>query len=217
MKYKEVPISKNTSQARLQVLRKAVAVNFTTPVVALLAKTGVTPDQLTWCGFVITLASAALAATGYLFAAGWVMLFAAFFDMLDGALARYTNRVSRFGGILDSTLDRLSEAAVLLGIMAYFLFHSGLDYSRWMVLLTGLALVFSFAVSYIRSRAEGAGAECQVGISTRPERVILLALGLLVAMDLSLVIALAIIAVLSAVTVVQRLAFVHRQVAGIKK
>ncbi|MBN1189787.1 MAG: CDP-alcohol phosphatidyltransferase family protein [Dehalococcoidales bacterium] len=180
----------------------------------MLARTGVTPNQITWCGFIITLVSAALAATGYLFAAGWVMLLAGFFDMLDGALARRTNRVTRFGGVLDSTLDRLSEAAVLLGIMAYFLFHTGSDLYRWMPLLAGLALVFSFVVSYIRSRAEAAGIECQVGISTRTERVIILTLGLLVAMDLSLTVALGIIAVLSAVTVVQRLAFVHRQAGG---
>jgi CDP-diacylglycerol---glycerol-3-phosphate 3-phosphatidyltransferase len=220
LKCEEVPISKNTSQAKMQTLRKAIAVNLTGPVVSLLAKTGITPDQLTWCGFIITLASAALAATGHLFAAGWVMLIAGCFDMLDGALARRTNRVTKFGGVLDSTLDRLSESAVLLGIMAYFLFQSPSDLPglwQWMALLAGLALVFSFMVSYIRSRAEAAGAECQVGISTRTERVIITALGLLVAMNLSLAIALAIITVLSAVTVVQRLAFVHGQVSGIKK
>lgn len=220
MKSKEVPISKNTSQPRLQVFRKKVEVNITAPVVNLLARTGITPNQLTWCGFFITLASAVLAAFGYLFAAGWVLLFAGVFDMLDGSLARRTGQVTKFGGVLDSTLDRLSEAAMLLGIMAYFLFQSPSDLPglwQWMTLLAGLSLVFSFGVSYIRSRAEAAGVDCEVGISTRTERVILLALGLLVAMNLSLLIALAIIAVLSAVTVAQRLVHVQRQLRNNKQ
>jgi CDP-diacylglycerol--glycerol-3-phosphate 3-phosphatidyltransferase len=166
--------------------------------------------MVTWCGFVIILAAAALVALGYPFAAGWVALLSGFFDILDGALARLTHKVTRFGGILDSTLDRISEAAMLLGIMAFFFFHSGSPLVPWMVLLAGATLLFSLMVSYVRSRAESAGIDCQVGICTRAERVIILALGLLIGTNLSLAIALAIIAVLSLVTVIQRLVYVYQ-------
>lgn len=202
--------------ARLQLFRKAIALNTTQPVVALLARTAITPNMVTWCGFVLILVSAALAGTSHLFAAGWIMLLSGFFDIIDGALARRTNQVTQFGGVLDSTLDRFSEAAILLGIMAYFLFYSGSEIFQWIVLIIGLTLILSFMVSYIRSRAEAAGIDCQVGIFTRAERVIILALGLLIGLNLSLVIALAIIAILSAVTVIQRLTYVNRQVKSHK-
>jgi CDP-diacylglycerol--glycerol-3-phosphate 3-phosphatidyltransferase len=167
--------------------------------------------MVTWSGFILILAAAALAALGHPFASGWVVLLAGFFDIIDGALARRINRVTRFGGVLDSTLDRLSEAAILLGIMAYFLFHSGAEWVYWIALLTGITLIFSFLVSYIRSRAEAAGIDCQVGIFTRTERVIILALGLLISLNLALLIVLIIIAVLSLVTVIQRLVYVYQK------
>ncbi len=115
--------------------------------------------MVTWFGLILILAAAALAGMGHLFAAGWVVLLSGFFDIIDGALARGTNQVTKFGGILDSTLDRLSEAVMLLGIMAYFLFNSGFEMAFWIVLLIGLTMIFSFLVSYVRSRAEGAGLE----------------------------------------------------------
>jgi CDP-diacylglycerol--glycerol-3-phosphate 3-phosphatidyltransferase len=195
----------------LQVLRKASAAHITQPIVNLLAKTSITPNMVTWLGFILILITTALIATGYPFAAGWVMLLSGFFDILDGALARLTNQVTKFGGVLDSTLDRLSEAAILIGIMAFFLFHAGSEWFQWITLLIGLTLIFSFLVSYIRSRAEAAGIECQVGVFTRAERVIILALGLLIPYNLALIIALAIIALLSVTTVIQRLLFVYQQ------
>ncbi len=163
--------------------------------------------MVTWFGFIVIVIAAVLAALGYLFAAGWVVLFSGFFDIIDGALARSTNRVTRFGGILDSTLDRLSEAIILIGIMAYYLSNPDV-YQEWIILLVGITMIASFLVSYIRSRAEAAGIDCQVGIFTRAERVIILALGLLIN---QLDIILPIIAALSIVTVVQRLVHVYRQ------
>ncbi len=196
----------------MQSLRKALAVRVTRPLVAVLARTPVTPNMITWTGFVIVLAAAALACLGHLFAAGWVMLFSGCFDFLDGALARGTNRVTRFGGILDSTLDRISEAAMLLGVMGYYLFHPAV-FQPWIVLLAATAIVASFMVSYIRSRAEAANLDCQVGISTRPERVVVLGLGLLLSgiSHYFLVGALGVIALLSTVTVIQRLFAVYQQ------
>ncbi len=177
---------------------------------ALLARTHVKPNMVTWFGFFIILAAAALAGTGHLFASGWVMLLSGFFDIIDGALARHTNQVTRFGGVLDSTLDRLSEAAMLLGITAYYLFNPEV-FNEWIILMIGLTLTASFLVSYIRSRAEAAHIDCQVGIFTRTERVVILALGLLIN---QLTIILIIITVLSVVTVIQRLLHVYQ---GAKK
>ena len=193
---------------KLAIARKATSGYLTQPVVRLLARTGVTPNTITWLGFWITVGAAALVITGNLFAAGFVVLFAGFFDMMDGALARTTNRVTRFGGILDSTLDRLSEAILLLSILVVFTRCQQVAES----VLVGLALLGSLMVSYIRAKIEALGIECKVGLFTRPERVIILALGLLLSRyDYALVTALAIIAVLSFFTVGQRLVYAWQQ------
>jgi len=180
----------------------------TQPIANLLARTPLTPNAVTWLGFCITIVAAALISTEHLFAAGIVVLVAGFFDMLDGALARATNQVTRFGGILDSTLDRLSEAVLLLGLLAVFARGGEVAES----LLVGFALLGSLMVSYIRARMEGLGIECRAGLFTRPERVIVLALGLLLSgFDYVLVIALSIITFFSYYTAGQRLIYAWKQ------
>jgi len=187
---------------KLAEVRKVAATYLTQPVVKLLAKTPVTPNSITWCGFLLSVGAAVLVVTGHLFAAGWVVLVAGFLDMMDGALARLTNQVTRFGGVLDSTLDRLAEAAVLLSILVLYARGQLVAQS----LLVGIALVSSVMVSYLRARIEALGIECKVGLFTRTERVIVLALGLLLSrFDYALVIALAIIVFFSFFTVGQRL------------
>ena len=116
--------------ARLSEVRKTAAYYLTQPVARLLAKTPITPNTVTWLGFLLAVGAAVLIATGHLFAGGFVVLLAGFFDILDGALARCTNRTTRFGAVLDSTLDRLSEAVLLLGIL--FLWMTT---EKWKVLL----------------------------------------------------------------------------------
>jgi CDP-diacylglycerol--glycerol-3-phosphate 3-phosphatidyltransferase len=205
--------------AKLSEVRKALAYRFTEPVVRLLSRTPITPSAITWFGFLLTVGAATLIITEHLLAAGFVVLIAGFFDILDGALARRTNQATRFGAVLDSTLDRLSEAVLLLSILALFLFTEEksalftLLSKEWTVLLASVALIGSLLVSYIRARAESLGLECQVGLFTRAERVIVLALGLLLSqIDYGfLVIALAIIVVFSFFTVGQRLVYVWRQ------
>ena len=205
--------------AKLSEVRKALAYRFTEPVVRFLSRTPITPSAITWFGFLLTVGAAALIITGHLLAAGFVVLIAGFFDMLDGALARHTNQATRFGAVLDSTLDRLSEAVLLLSILTLFAFTEeksalfALLSKEWAVLLVGLALIGSLLVSYIRARAESLGLECQVGLFTRAERVIVLALGLLLSqIDYAfLFIALAIIVVFSFFAVGQRLVYVWRQ------
>jgi CDP-diacylglycerol--glycerol-3-phosphate 3-phosphatidyltransferase len=177
-------------------------------VAGVLARTGLSPNILSWIGFVLALGAAALIITGHLLAAGFVVLVAGFFDIMDGALARHTKKVTPFGGILDSALDRLSEAAVLLAVLVLYAQEAAFT----PIILACLALIGSLLVSYVRARAEGAGLECRVGIFTRGERVVVLALGLLLShLDYALVIALAIIVVFSFFTVVQRLVYVWQQ------
>jgi len=193
---------------KLSEVRKTAAYYLTQPMVRLLAKTSITPNAITWFGFLLTLGAAALITTGHLFAAGFVVLIAGFFDILDGALARHTNRATHFGALLDSTLDRLAEAVLLLGILVLY----AREQSVAEILLVGLALVGSLLVSYIRARAEALGVKCEVGLFTRAERVIVLALGLLLnQIDNALVIALAIIVIFSFITAGQRLLYVWQQ------
>jgi CDP-diacylglycerol--glycerol-3-phosphate 3-phosphatidyltransferase len=199
---------KGMQMGRLPEVRKVIAGRLTQWVVRLLSKAHVTPNALTLVGFLLTVGAAVLIGTGHLFAAGFLVLIAGFFDILDGALARSTNQVTRFGGILDSTLDRLAEAALLLGLLAVYVREQHFVES----LLVGLVLAGSFVVSYVRARAEAAGLECQEGVFTRAERVVVLALGLLLSQfDYVLVAALGIIGVFSFVTVGQRLFYVWRQ------
>ncbi len=193
---------------KLSETRKTTAYHLTQPMVRLLAKTPITPSTITWFGFLLALGAAVLITTEHLFAAGFVVLIAGFFDMLDGALARRTNQATRFGAVLDSTLDRLSEAAPLLGIIVLY----AKDQLIAEIILVGLALLGSLLVSYVRARAEALGIECQVGLFTRTERIIVLALGLLLSQfAYALVIALAITAVFSFITAGQRLFHVWQQ------
>jgi CDP-diacylglycerol--glycerol-3-phosphate 3-phosphatidyltransferase len=190
---------------KLPEARKIAARYLTQSVARLLAKTPVTPNVLSWFGFLVRGGAAALVITGHLFAAGLVVLVAGFFDLLDGALARSANRITLFGAVLDATLDRLAEAVLLLGILWLF----AREQSTVGIMVVGLALIGSLLVSYIRARAESIGLECQVGLFTRAERVVVLALGLLLSqIDYALIIALAVIVVFSFVTVGQRLVYV---------
>ena len=189
--------------------RRTVGYYLTQLPVQLLAKTSITPNAVSWFGVLITLVAAALIITGHLLAAGITVLAAGFFDMLDGALARSTDRVSKFGAILDSTLDRFSEAALLLSLLAVYAGQQSM-LGIWAV---GLALLGSYLVSYIRARAEGVGIDCEVGIFARPERVVVLALGLLLAPVnyVFLTAALGIIIVFSFIAAGQRLYHAWRQ------
>lgn len=194
--------------SKLAEIRRAAAGQFTRPGVWLLARTPLTPNGITWAGFAMFAAAAGLVITEHVLAAGVVVLIAGLFDMMDGALARRTGRVTRFGGILDSTLDRLSEALLLLGVLILF---AG-EQSITGVILAGVALAASLTVSYIRARAEAAGVECKVGVGTRGERVIILALGLLLhGIDHALMAAVGVTALLSVVTIGQRMIFVWQE------
>ena len=162
------------------------------PVVSGLAAAGLRPNHMTYLGFVLSLGAAYGFALGKFRAAALITCFAGVCDILDGQLARRTGGETRFGAFLDSTLDRVAEAAVLVGIAWFYLFNlvdmaidpqrvlnnlqRGLEPVTWaaIALLAVLALVGSFMVSYTRARAEGLGLDCRVGWFERPERMVLL-------------------------------------------
>ena len=145
------------------------------PLVGVLVALRVTPNAVTVAGLLGSLAAATLVARGDLLAGGVVMLLAGALDLLDGALARATGRVTRFGAVLDATFDRVSEAAVLFGVLFY---ETNLG-NREESLLAFVAAVASLLVSYIRARVESHGGSLTEGVFTRPERVALLAAALI--------------------------------------
>lgn len=168
-----------------------------------LEATGISPNALTIIGFVLTVAVALILATGNFLAGGILLIFAALFDTLDGALARHTGRVTVFGAFLDSTMDRYSEAVTLIGLMAFYARQP----DNWQpILLLGCTLVGSLMVSYTRARAEAVGIECKEGFFQRTERIIVLIIGLVTGWMLPV---LWILAVFTNVTVIQRVMAVH--------
>ena len=176
-----------------------VSTRFTDPIVTPLASAGVTPNMISVAGFAGNIAAACLAASGQFVAAGVLMLVFSGLDLLDGALARKTGTVTKFGAVFDSVLDRLSEAAVLGGL----LYHYSQTGGQTEVVLCYAAIVGSIMVSYVRARAEGIGLELREGLFTRAERVILLAVALIIGHGVVLW-ALWILAVLSIFTAAQR-------------
>ncbi len=162
-----------------------------------------TPNGITILGFLITVVSAYLVGSGWLLAGGIVFLFGGGLDLMDGALARLTGKVSPFGALLDSVFDRLSEAALFVGI-AVFALRDDISEDRQVFFITVLltALIFSQGVSYLRARGEGLGVFTKSGLMTRPERVVLLGVGLIVGQIEWFLLA---IAVVSCFTLFQRL------------
>ena len=145
------------------------------PLVAVLARLGVSPNMVSVGGFAVTAVAAWPLAEGRFLFGGLLLLGGSATDMLDGALARATGKVSKRGGLLDSTLDRVSEAAILFGLLYYFVDDGALEEA----LLVFLTLAASVLVSYVKARAEGLGIECNFGLVTRPERIVLLSAGLI--------------------------------------
>jgi CDP-diacylglycerol--glycerol-3-phosphate 3-phosphatidyltransferase len=178
-----------------------------TKLVPWIQKTGITPNGLTLIGFILTVVAAYLLASGSFVWGAVVLTLGSIFDMMDGHLARATGQTSLFGAFLDSSLDRYSESVILIGLTYYF---AGQGRPTEVVLLTA-TLVGSLMVSYTRARAEGLGIECKVGIFQRPERVVLLVVGLLFGL---IVPVLWILAIFTNITAVQRIYEVYQQTKG---
>lgn len=163
-----------------------------------LARLGITPNALTVAGLVAALVAGVFAGRGQYFWSAIVLLIGLPLDAMDGAVARLTGQVSRAGALLDSTLDRYGEAAVLCGL-GWHLMQTGNDLGA---LLAMIALFGSVMVSYLRARSEGLGVDNQVGLLTRFERTGITLLALLTGY---VVVGLWILAIFSHVTVAQRL------------
>jgi len=183
---------------------RARAAGIVQPIARWLSERKLHPNTVTIMGFALTAGAAAIIATGRIRLGGAVMLVASATDALDGTLARMTSQQSRFGAFLDSTLDRMSEGAVLIGLLTWF----ATQRMAGAAILVGLVLLGSLMVSYTRARAEGVGYSCKVGMLTRPMRVILLGVGMLL---LWLVPVLAILAVLTWATSIQRIVHVYHE------
>lgn len=183
------------------------------PVVALMVRFRVDPNLLTTVGTACSVASGLAFAVGRVRLAGFIVGICAIFDVLDGVVARRTNQSTVFGAFYDSTLDRVADGALLGGILYFYATHA-VYASRPMVVVSLLALVGTFIVSYTRARAEALGIDAKVGFLQRPERVVLISVpsaffGL--AWNGSLLIAVvSILAVSSWITAVQRIQYVRR-------
>lgn len=151
-------------------------------MVRALASAGVHPNILTGIGVSINVGCAVLFGFGEFFWAGIVLIVANLFDMLDGNVARLTGNVTRFGSFLDSSLDRLSDMVVFLGIMIFYAGNSP-QHSLLNVGLAGVGMIASVMVSYTTARSEGLGVKANVGFLQRPERIVLLIIGALSTWD----------------------------------
>jgi CDP-diacylglycerol--glycerol-3-phosphate 3-phosphatidyltransferase len=199
----------------LGVSARPVVEKVLNPLVARLARAGVTPDAITIIGTLGAVAGAVLLfGTGHLFWGTVVVTFCVLLDLLDGALARARGGGTVFGAVLDSAGDRVADAAVFGALIWWY---SGAGDNRLLVLLALLCLVLGVLTSYIKARAEGVGIACDVGIVERLERLLLVlfgtgltGLGVPYALHVGLWVLLA----GSAVTVVQRIVAVHRGAAG---
>jgi CDP-diacylglycerol--glycerol-3-phosphate 3-phosphatidyltransferase len=186
---------------------RSLPVQVTGPVVAVLARAGVTPNMLTVAQLLGGVGAAVLIAEGELAWGGVAMLAAALLDAFDGTLARTTGRVTRFGGVFDSTVDRLFEGVVLAGLLWYYL-ERDLDVESMLVFVTAVG---SMSVSYVRARAEVERVQMYDGLFTRAVRIIVLAAGLVTG---EVVYVLWLLAVMTVITTLQRLYIAWRRLSG---
>ena len=169
-------------------------------IVSALALSRVHPNVLTFIGLLINIWAAFLFGYGRFLWAGIVVIGAGLFDMVDGRVARETNRVTRFGGFFDSVLDRYSDLALLVGLLVYYASINRYFY----VVLTAIVMTGTVLISYTRARAENTIRKCKIGFLERPERVVLIIIG---ALANRMAPVLWVIAVLSNITVISRIIY----------
>jgi CDP-diacylglycerol--glycerol-3-phosphate 3-phosphatidyltransferase len=181
-----------------------------------LIESRLTPNAISLTGFTLNLAAAALLVDRLFFLSGLAFIIGSIMDTLDGRYSRMSGKGTPFGAFLDSTLDRLEEGIVLTAVAAYF----ASQHNQAAVAAVVVAVLASLMVSYTRARAEALGVACKVGLATRPVRVVILSIGLVLARGASLghfqllAPAVYVLAVLSAVTVVQRIVYVRKQLSA---
>ncbi|HET6214839.1 MAG TPA: CDP-alcohol phosphatidyltransferase family protein [Micromonosporaceae bacterium] len=192
------------------VLGKESAARAFDPLARRLVRAGVSPDAVTLVGTAGVLAGAFLATQGWLVAAVIVVTTSALTDVVDGSMARMRGTPSRFGALLDSTMDRVADGAAF-GAVAYWLAVTG---DRATLAAALICLVTGQLVSYVKARAEGLGLTANVGLIERFERLVILGIGALLTgfgVGWGLPVALWLLAALSVITVAQRIGHVYRQ------
>lgn len=189
------------------------------PLTSWLARHRVHPNALTTVGFLVTVSSALAFHGHHARTAGFLILLGGFFDILDGRVARLTGLGSKFGAFYDSTLDRISEIAVYLGLLSLYNDYRLELGDVGMIYLIMLAMAGSLMISYTRARAEAMGLDCRVGLMARAERVVLIgAAALFFGEDwngLALKVVILLLAVLTNLTAIQRIVWVYRNAAGV--
>jgi CDP-diacylglycerol--glycerol-3-phosphate 3-phosphatidyltransferase len=163
----------------IPLLPKTLQIHFLAilaPFIQLLVRYQLNPNTFTTLGLIFTLAAALALAFGYFFWGGVLILLGGLCDVIDGQLARAEKRVTKFGALYDSTLDRYGEVLMFFGVAYHFVRQDDL----WTTLGVCIALGGSIMVSYIRARAEGLGLECKVGMMQRPERIFYMGLGAMI-------------------------------------
>jgi CDP-diacylglycerol--glycerol-3-phosphate 3-phosphatidyltransferase len=183
------------------------------PAISLLARNNVSPNAITTVGTLLTVAAGVVYATGHIMTAGWIMAGTAFFDVVDGEVARRTGRCTVFGAFYDSTLDRVGDGALMAGFTVFYATNP-LHHNLYMMVVSLLGIIGTFLVSYTRARAESLGIDAKVGVMQRPERIVLLsapqALFGLFWNGWVLIAIIILLTVTAWITAVQRIAFVRR-------
>lgn len=179
------------------------------PLTPLAKALSVNPNVITFIGMIITSYSGFIIPIN-LFWGGILILVGGVFDLIDGVVARVNGRATKFGALLDSTLDRIADGFIFLGIAWYFF----RIYDNLAFLFSLLCMIASFLISYVRARAEGIGVSCNVGIIERPERLIFLAFGCLTGLVSTVII---ILTILSWITVVQRILYAKRKIKELQQ
>jgi CDP-diacylglycerol--glycerol-3-phosphate 3-phosphatidyltransferase len=204
--------------AGLESLRSGVY-RIIDPLTQGLARRRVHPNLLTTLGFLITMGSAFAFHQHSVRTAGFLVLLGGFFDILDGRVARQSALGSKFGAFYDSTLDRISEITVFIGILSLYNDYRLELGDVGMIYFIMLAMAGSLMISYTRARAESLGLDCKVGLMPRAERVVLIGLASLVFGEswngLVLKIVIVVLAVMTNLTAVQRMVWVYRQAGGV--
>jgi CDP-diacylglycerol--glycerol-3-phosphate 3-phosphatidyltransferase len=189
------------------------------PIVAWMVDHRIHPNLLTTFGFLSVVGAGFLYHLDHVRWAGLLVLLGGMWDIFDGQVARVGGLASKFGSFYDSTLDRISEIVVFVGLLSLYNSYGRELGDVWMVYALFMAMGGSLMVSYTRARAEGLGLDCKVGFMQRPERVVLLGLGSLsfglMWGGLVLKIVIVVVAVLSNVTAIQRIWWVYRNAAGV--
>lgn len=189
------------------------------PTVRWMVRRRIHPNLLTTLGFLTVVGAGVLYHQDHVRTAGFLVLLGGMWDIFDGQLARVSGMASKFGSFYDSTLDRISEIVVYVGLLSLYNSYGRELGDVWMVYAIFMAMGGSLMVSYTRARAEGLGLDCKVGVMQRPERVVLLGLGSLsfglMWGGLVLRWVIIVVAVLTNVTAVQRIWWVYKNAAGV--